>query len=60
MKTNNTALERVGMALAGLVLNTEKIIFWHTGAKLPLLRRFHAWQSIQRQKELDRQKLLAL
>ena len=48
------------MALAGLVLNTEKIIFWHTGTKLPLLRRFHAWQSAQRQKELDRQKLLAL
>ncbi|MBO4924525.1 MAG: hypothetical protein J5382_10445 [Bacteroidales bacterium] len=60
MKTNHTALERVGMALAGLVLNTEKIIFWHTGRRLPLLRRFHAWQSIQRQKELDRQKLLAL
>ncbi|MBQ6958098.1 MAG: hypothetical protein IJP77_06035 [Bacteroidales bacterium] len=60
MKTNHTALERVGMALVRLVLNTEKIIFWHTGAKLPLLRRFHAWQSAQRQKELDRQKLLAL
>ena len=42
MKTNHTALERVGMALAGLVLNTEKIIFWHTGRRLPLLRRFHA------------------
>lgn len=60
MKTNHTALERVGMALAGLVLNTEKIIFWHTGHKLPMLRKFHTWQSIQRQKELDRQKLLAL
>lgn len=60
MKHNYTITERVGMALAGLVLNTEKIIFWHTGHRLPLLRRFHDWQGVQRQKELDRQKLLAL
>lgn len=60
MKTNYTARERVGLALAGAVLDFEKFVFWHTGTKLPLLRRFHAWQGVQRQKELDRQKLLAL
>lgn len=60
MKHNYTITERVGMALAGAVLDFEKFVFWHTGRRLPLLRRFHAWQGVQRQKELDRQKLLAL
>lgn len=42
------------------VLDLEKWIFWHTGRKMPMLRKFHAYQSALRQKELNIEKLMAL
>ena len=51
---------KIGMALCGLVLGAEKRVFWYFGYKLPMLRKYHRWQSVQRQKALDNQKLLAV
>lgn len=42
------------------VLDLEKWIFWHTGRKMPMLRKFHAYQSARRQSELNIERLLAL
>jgi hypothetical protein len=46
---------KIGLVLGNALLNTEKRIFWHTGCKLPLLRKFHAWQSNKRKAELAAQ-----
>ncbi len=46
---------KIGMVLGTALLNAEKRVFWYTGYKLPLLRKYHAWQSVKRQIALDNQ-----
>ena len=52
------AILKIGLALGSALLNTEKVIFWHTGYRLPLLRKFHAWQAERDRRALRLEQLL--
>ena len=52
------AILKIGLALGSALLNTEKVIFWLTGYRLPLLRKFHAWQSERDRRALRLEQLL--